>query len=201
MIASITGRLTRKATDYLIVDVGGVGYQVSVPLSTYYGIPEGGEVVSLHVHTHLREDALTLFGFLSQAEKDLFQLFIGVSGIGPKLALVILSSLSVDELLGAFHASDDSRLCSVPGIGKKTAARMVLEIKDKIRDFSPETVPQGQPPAADVQNDTDDAVSALVNLGYKKPLAEDAVRQARQGRSGLPVQELIREALNGLMKK
>lgn len=201
MIASITGRLTRKATDYLIVDVGGVGYQVFVPLSTYYGIPEGGEVVGLHIHTHLREDSLTLFGFLSQREKDLFQLLIGVSGIGPKLALVILSSLSVDELMGAFHASDDSRLCSVPGIGKKTAARMVLEIKDKIRDFLPETAPQGRSPAADVQNDTDDAVSALVNLGYKKPLAEDAIRQARQGGPGRTVQELIREALNGLMKR
>lgn len=201
MIASITGRLTRKATDYLIVDVGGVGYQVFVPLSTYYGIPEGGEVVGLHIHTHLREDSLTLFGFLSQREKDLFQLLIGVSGVGPKLALVILSSLSVEELMGAFHASDDSRLCSVPGIGKKTAARMVLEIKDKIRDFLPETVPQGQPPAADIQNDTDDAVSALVNLGYKKPLAEDAIRQARQGGPGRTVQELIREALNGLMKR
>lgn len=199
MIASITGRLTRKATDYCIVDVGGVGYQVHVPLSTYDNIPDDGDIVRLHIHTHLREDSLTLFGFLSHAEKELFQLVLGVSGIGPKLALVILSSLSVEELLCAFQAADDSRLCSIPGIGKKTAARMVLEMKDKIRHLETADAPRGRQAVSGAQNDTDDAVSALVNLGYKRSNAEDAVKKARQSRPGITVQELLREALNMLV--
>ena len=199
MIASITGRLTRKAADYCIVDVGGVGYQVYVPLSTYYNIPDDGDIVSLHVHTHLREDSLTLFGFLSHAEKELFQLVLGVSGIGPKLALVILSSLSVEELLCAFQAADDSRLCSIPGIGKKTAARIVLEMKDRIRHLETGDAPRGRKVVSGAQNDTDDAVSALVNLGYKRSNAEDAVKKACQSRPGITVQELLREALNILV--
>ena len=132
MIASIRGRLRRKGTDYLIVDVAGIGYQVQVPLSTYYGIPDDGEEVSLHIYTHMREDSLSLFGFLTQEEKDMFLLLIGVSGIGTKIALSILSSLSVLDISHAIQASDDSRLRTIPGIGIKTAARMVLELKDKI---------------------------------------------------------------------
>src|SRR5512147_367098 len=137
MIASISGKLRRKGTDYLVVDVSGVGYQVHVPLSTYCGIPEQGDDVSLHIHTHLREDSLALFGFLTEAEKDMFLLLMGVSGIGPKLALTILSSLSVADLSCAIGASDDARLCAVPGIGKKTAARMVLELRDRVKRLAP----------------------------------------------------------------
>src|SRR5512146_3548070 len=132
MIASLSGKLRRKGTDYLVVDVSGVGYQVHVPLSTYCGIPEQGDNISLHIHTHLREDSLSLFGFLTESEKDMFLLLMGVSGIGPKLALAVLSSLSVADLSCAIGASDDAKLCAVPGIGKKTAARMVLELKDKM---------------------------------------------------------------------
>jgi Holliday junction DNA helicase RuvA len=199
MIAALTGRLIRKAADYLVVDVAGVGYQVSVPLSTYYGLPEDGGDVSLHIHTHLREDSLSLFGFLTQAEKDMFLLLLGVSGIGPKIALAILSSLSVEDLAHALDASDDSRLYAIPGIGKKTAARMVLELKDKIKHFAPFPVPPGQAPA--VSENVEDAVSALVNLGYKRPLAEEALRKVRGIRRDLPLAELIREALNVLMKR
>lgn len=199
MIASLTGRLKRKATDYLIVDVVGVGYQVFMPLSSYSSLPEDGEEISLHIHTHLREDSLSLFGFLTEAEKDMFLLLMGVSGIGPKLALAVLSSLSVRDLSLAIKASDDSKLCGIPGIGKKTAARMVLELKDKVKDFTPSVSSRGE--AVAMAGEVEDAVSALVNLGYKKPLAEEAVRKVRAGQSGLPLETLIREALNGLMKR
>lgn len=197
MIASITGKIRRRAPDYLIVDVSGVGYQVSVPLSTFCNIPEPGQEVTLHIHTHLREDSLSLFGFLTESEKDMFLLLMSVSGIGPKLALAVLSSLPVPDLSCAIRSSDDSTLCSIPGIGKKTAARIVLELKDKISAAlsSPEGA-SGTAPAS-----LEDAVSALVNLGYKRPQAEEAVKKAGQKRSGLIVEDLIREALTVLMKR
>lgn len=200
MIASVTGRLTRKAPDYLVIDVSGVGYQVFVPLSTYYGLPGQGEAVSLNIHTHLREDSLNLFGFLSLAEKEAFLQLLNISGVGPKLALAVLSSLSVEDLVCAVQASDDSRLCSIPGIGKKTAARLILELKDRMKHA--EAGADGAPaadrlPAADVG----DAVSALVNLGYKRPLAEEVIRKVRHGRSPSGVQDLIRDALAELMKR
>jgi holliday junction DNA helicase RuvA len=198
MIATLSGRLMRKAVDYLIVDVSGVGYQVSVPLSTYYQMPDSGGAVSLYIHTHLREDSLSLFGFLTQAEKEMFLQLMAVSGIGPKLALAVLSTLSVQDLSHAIQTSDDSRLCTIPGIGKKTAARMVLELKDKISRAAPLASPGGETAAS---CDIEDVVSALVNLGYKKPLAEDALRKVREGRGGLTVEQLIREALNALMRR
>jgi len=201
MIASITGRITRKAVDYLIIDVSGVGYEVRVPLSTYYGIPDSGGEVSLNIYTHLREDSLSLFGFLTQAEKDMFLLLMGVSGIGPKLALAVLSSLSVGDLTHAIQEADDSRLCSIPGVGKKTAARMVLELKDRVKHLTPVGTFRDKTALSIAQDDVEDAVSALVNLGYKKPLAEDALKKVRNNRQGLTVQELIRDALNVLMKR
>jgi len=200
MIASLTGRLRRKATDYLIIDVAGVGYQVQVPLSTYYGIPDDGEEVNLHIHTLLREDSLSLFGFLTQEEKDMFLLLMGVSGIGPKLALAILSSLPVADLSRAIQAADDSTLRAIPGIGKKTAARMVLELKDKISWTTP-MIAAPSSTSAVLSDDCEDVISALVNLGYKKPQAEEAVRKVRDGRPGLTIEELIREALTVLMRR
>jgi Holliday junction DNA helicase RuvA len=199
MIASLTGRLRRKAADYLIVDVAGVGYQVSVPLSTYSGLPDDGEEISFHIHTHLREDSLLLFGFLTEAEKDMFLLLMGVSGIGPKLALAVLSSLSVRDLAHAIQASDDSKLCAVPGIGRKTAARMVLELKDKVK--LPEFAVLSRDRVTAASGDVEDAVSALVNLGYKKPIAEEALRKVRVDRPDLPLEELIREGLGMLRKR
>jgi Holliday junction DNA helicase RuvA len=201
MIASIRGRLTRKGTDYLVVDVAGIGYQVQVPLSTYYSIPDDDEEVSLHIHTHMREDSLSLFGFLTQEEKDMFLLLIGVSGIGTKLALSILSSLSVHDISHAIQSSDDSRLRTIPGIGKKTAARLVLELKDKIKLVQPAVASVQSPTTTAVSGDLEDAVSALVNLGYKKPLAQDALNKVNQRRPGLTVQELIRESLQLLMRR
>ena len=200
MIASISGKLRRKGTDYLVVDVSGVGYQIQVPLSTYCGIPEQGDDVSLHIYTHLREDSLSLFGFLTEAEKEMFLLLMGVSGIGPKLALAVLSSLSVADLSCAIGASDDARLCAVPGIGKKTAARMVLELKDKMAHLVP-SMTAASPAAAPGPDIARDVISALVGLGYKKPQAEETVRRIRDRRPGLTIEELIREALSDLMER
>ena len=199
MIASLTGMLTRKAPDYVIVDVSGVGYQVFVPLSTYYRMPDEGVATSLHIHTHLREDMLSLYGFAEQAEKDLFLILLGVSGIGPKLALTILSSLSVEEIAVAIQSSDDQKLNAIPGIGKKTAARLILELKDKVKHLVTGSVPDGRPQQSNVNGD--DAVSALMNLGYKRNLAEDAVQIVLRSHPGLSVENLIREGLQALRKR
>jgi len=198
MIASLTGKITRKASDYLIVDVSGIGYQVQVPLSTLCNVPDPGGTVRLHIHTHLREDSLSLFGFLSETEKEMFLLLLGVSGIGPKLALAILSSLTVTDLCCALSAGDDSTLCRIPGIGRKTAARMVLELKEKIAAVAPGS---DRSEAGAESAPHDDVVSALVNLGYKKPQAEEAVKKVRQQRPGLSVESLLREVLSLLMKR
>jgi Holliday junction DNA helicase RuvA len=198
MIASISGIVKRKGADYLVIDVAGIGYQVTVPLSTFCSIPEPGSEVHLHIHTHLREDSLSLFGFLTQPEKDVFQLLLSVSGIGPKLALAVLSSLPVPELFRALQNSDDSRLCKCPGIGRKTAARMVLELKDKVAGILPEGAGPTVVPAG---GHLDDAVSALVNLGYKRAQAEEAVHGITRERPGMHLAELIRESLSLLMKK
>ncbi len=199
MIASLTGRLRRKATDYLVVDVSGVGYQVQAPLSTYSGIPETGEEVTLHIHTYVREDSLSLFGFLTEAEKDMFLLLTGVSGIGPRLALAVLSSLSIADIAAAIQSSDDSKLRTIPGIGRKTAARMVLELKDKITVVAAAATRRDQTAAG--EDRFEDAVSALVNLGYKKPLAEDALRKVLHERPGRAIEDLIRDGLQMLMKR
>jgi holliday junction DNA helicase RuvA len=193
MIAWLSGILRRKADDSLIVDVGGVGYEVTVPLSTYSRVPETGDAVVLHVYTHLREDSLSLFGFSTELEKEVFLLLLGVSGVGPKLALSVLSGLSLDDLVTAIHGSDDARLCSIPGIGKKTAARLCLELKDKVKHLAPLARPvQAGPPLSGI---VDDAVSALVNLGYKRPQAEEAVKRIYQARPDIGTADLIRESL------
>jgi len=201
MIAWLTGKLQSKAADSVIINVGGVGYQVAVPVSTLNAIAGPGEEVTLHIHTHVREDSLSLYGFGMELEKDVFLLLMSISGIGPKLALTVLSGLSVQELIAAISSSDDSRLRGIPGIGKKTAARMCLELKDKVRLLAPGATLQAPapPPAASV--DRDDAVSALVNLGYKRPVAEEAVRNVQQGRPDVRIEELVREALSILMKR
>jgi len=201
MIAWLTGKLQRKAADSVIINVAGVGYQVAVPLSTLNAIAGPGEEVTLHIHTHVREDSLSLFGFATELEKDVFLLLMGISGIGPKLALTVLSGLSVQDLVAAIRSSDDSRLCAIPGIGKKTAARMCLELKDKVRLLAPDEsqrAPLARAASPDVR---DDAVSALVNLGYKRPAAEEAVNKALQGRPDVRIEELVREALSILMKR
>ena len=196
MIAWLSGRLLRKSADSIIVDVSGVGYQVSITLSTFSALPETGGDVGLHIHTHLREDALSLYGFSTELERELFLLLLGVSGIGPKLALAVLSGLSAADLVSAIRSGDDIALRSITGIGTKTAARLCLELKDKVRQLHPDAKGTARPAAGSAHQE--DAVSALVSLGYKRQSAEEAIQKTLRDFPGMGLEELIRKALGGL---
>ena len=201
MIAALTGRLAHKAPTHVTLDVQGVGYEVHVPLSTFYALPDLGESASLSIHTHLREDAIQLFGFVTALEKDSFVLLTGVSGIGPKLALSVLSALSVPDLVSAIQAGDVDKLASVPGIGKKTAARIALELKDKVDRLRVTPTPVPQASGGLPSRLQDDALSALVNLGYKAADVKDAIKRTAQARpEPIPLTELIREVLKDLAR-
>jgi Holliday junction DNA helicase RuvA len=191
MIAQLSGVLAHKSPEQLVVDVHGVGYQVLVSLNSFYRLPELGAAVQLHIHTHVREDSLQLFGFLERPEKELFLLLLGVSGIGPRLALNILSGTSADELHAALEAGDLVRLVAIPGVGKKTAERLVLELRDKIKlvKASSDATQRQATPGMEVE-----AVSALVNLGYRQVDAERAVKAARAG-GAHDIGAVIRDAL------
>jgi holliday junction DNA helicase RuvA len=193
MIGRLTGRLAAKAPDQVLLDVGGVGYQVHIPLSTFYELPEAEAPASLWIHTHVREDALSLYGFLTERERTLFLLLLGVTGIGPRVALTVLSGIPPSELIAALRAQDVRRLVAVPGVGKKTAERMVLELAEKVA-----SVPGEAPAKAPAAVAADDVVSALVNLGYRKAEAERAVEAA--ARSGAPADfgAFLKEALRRL---
>jgi holliday junction DNA helicase RuvA len=175
VIAFLRGRLLDKQPNRLIVDVGGVGYDVTVPLSTFYELGETGSEVSLRVHTHVREDVIALYGFATKLEQDLFERMIGVSGIGPKLALSVLSGIEPADLIRAISHSDVARLTAIPGVGKKTSERIVLELKDRLPRPAIADAP-GVPPSPSALKD--DVLSALINLGYHRPLAEKAVDSA-----------------------
>lgn len=192
MIAKVRGILDQKAPGEVIVDVGGVGYQLFTALSVFYRLPEVGEPVTLLVYTHVREDALQLFGFFDPAEKQAFVLLTGVSGIGPRLALNILSGMAAEELLGALRDGDVVRLVSIPGVGKRLADRMIVELRDKI-DTLPEAAPE-TPAAPGIRGD---ALSALVNLGYRRADAERAVRQVL-GQGATELETVLKEALRVL---
>ena len=201
MIASLTGRLAFKAPTYLVLDVHGVGYEVFIPLSTYYGLPSLSESTSLSVHTHVREDAIQLFGFLTSQEKDAFVLLTSVSGVGPKLALSVLSALPVSDLVSAIQSEDVERLMTVPGIGNKSASRLVLELKDKVGKLHPgpasanDSLGQGQ----DVT--FDDALSVLVNLGYRPQDAKEALKQVKKSNpESIALKDMIRECLKELAR-
>lgn len=195
MIANLSGILARKSAESVVVDVAGVGYEVYTPLSTYMRLPDEGRAVSLNVYTHLKEDAIQLFGFLTSAEKDVFTLLISVSGVGPKLAKNILSGIEVAELASALSTGDVARLSAIPGIGAKSAERLVLELKDKVRTIAVASAGALKGSAAG------DAVSALLNLGYKNVQAEDAVKKAKDKYPGAKFEELLRESLKGLSKR
>ncbi len=175
MIAHLRGTILEKHPNRVVVDVGGVGYDVAVPLSTFYGLRDPGGEVALRVHTHVREDAIALFGFATALELDLFERLIGISGIGPKVALAVLSGIEPPELIGAIERADLARLTAIPGVGKKTSERIVLELKDRLpaAQAAPAAGATSEPPAL-----RDDVLSALVNLGYHRPLAEKAVDAA-----------------------
>lgn len=200
MIGSLHGRLAEKQPNRLVVDVQGVGYELQVPLSTFYGLGEVGADVSLRVHTHVREDALALFGFATRLELDLFERLISISGVGPRLALAVLSGIEPPELIRAVRSGDVARLTKIPGVGKKTAERIGLELKDRLPaglDVETETEDGGQ---SDGEL-RDDVLSALLNLGYHRPLAERAVGAALKSRAGSEgFEQVLRQALRELAK-
>jgi holliday junction DNA helicase RuvA len=197
VIAQISGTLAHKVAGEIIVDVGGVGYQVFIPLNVFYHLPEIGAPVTLQIHTHLREDALQLFGFQEPAEKQVFLQLTGVAGIGPKLALNILSGIPADELTRAIKSADQLRLISIPGVGKKLAERMIVELRDRfavLESATGETPGQGREPQL-----VGDAVSALVNLGYRRVEVEKNVRDTvGSGKHGL--EEVIKEVLRRMTR-
>ena len=195
MIAHLTGQLFRKSPQSVIIEAGGIGYEVFVPLSTFYALPEQNERVSLHIYTHVREDTLSLFGFSSHLERDLFMLLISVSGIGPKLAVNILSGIGPQELLQAIALGNANRLKAIPGVGKKTAERIVLELKDKAARLGGKEIEVAHPPVMTHDTLSSDALSALINLGYAPNAAKKAVDKAQQTVNNDSLEALIKEAL------
>lgn len=201
MIALLTGRLAFKAPTHLALDVQGVGYEVFVPLSTFYNLPDLNQTVSLSIHTHVREDAIQLFGFVTQQEKDAFVLLTTVSGIGPKSALGILSALPVSDLVSAIQTGDVDKLETVPGVGKKTAGRIVLELKDKAAKLHPSLAVTSEVSSIGPDATFEDALSALTNLGYRTQDAKEALKQVRKSKAEpVSLQELIRETLKELAR-
>jgi len=200
MIASLRGRLADKQPNRIIVDVGGVGYDVAVPLSTYYKLGEPGSDVSLRVHTHVREDTLALYGFSTALELQIFERLIGIGGIGPKLALAVLSGIEVADLARAVQHGDVGRLTAIPGVGRKTAERIGLELKDKLPKGVFEEAAAGAGTGAPGGELRQDLLSALLNLGYHRPLAEKAI-DAALARTGSPAFEIVlKQALRELAR-
>lgn len=199
MIALLTGKIAHKSPEYIILDVNGVGYRVQIPFSTYYELPDGGAEISLNIYTHVKEDAISLYGFRTADEKTFFQLLISVSGIGPKLGKDILSNIQVTDLAAAITRGDLARLSAVPGIGKKTAERLVLELKDKVakQEFTG-SVAGGEAlaPAAGIE---EDVASALINLGYKEAVVKKALAGLRISPDD-SMEQVLKQALKALMK-
>ncbi len=195
MIGHLRGALLEKHPNLVLVEAGGVGYEVSIPVSTYTALPEPGAQVSLRIYTHVREDAIQLYGFAAAAEKALFERLISVSGIGPKLAITILSGLAAAELAEAIRAGSLERLVKIPGVGKKTAERMVLELRDKLDLGVVPAAAAKAVAAAPLDEAAQDAVSALVNMGSKPAAAEEAVRKARAAEPEAGFEALFRKAL------
>ena len=199
MIAHLRGRILDKHPNRIVVDVNGVGYDVAVPLSTFYGLGEPGAEIALRVHTHVREDALLLYGFATALEQELFERLIGISGIGPKVALAVLSGIEPLELVRAIQRGDLARLTAIPGVGKKTSERIVLELRDRLpraqvmAGVTGGAVPE--PPAV-----RDDVLSALMNLGYHRPLAEKAVDAAIKTTPDGGFERMLKQALRELAR-
>ena len=199
MIARLAGMLAEKAPGRVIVDVQGVGYDVQVPLSTFYVVGELGTAVTLRVHTHVREDMIALYGFATTLEQELFERLISISGIGPKLALSVLSGIEPPDLVRAIKAQDVARLTAIPGVGKKTAERIGLELKDRMPPSLQAAADTLKPPAAEDQL-REDLLSALVNLGYQRVPAEKAIERELQRIPDAPFEDALRAVLKALMK-
>lgn len=191
MIAYLRGKLMQKDPARVVVDVNGVGYEVFVPLTTFTALPDTGSEVSIDIHTHVREDLIALYGFSTRRERNIFEKLMTISGIGPKLAVTILSGGSVEDLAGAIKRSDLPRLTAIPGVGKKTAERIILELRDKLQEFTEAP----QKPAVET-----DVLSALENLGYNRALAESALRRAGDGDHDPAFDVLFKRALQILTK-
>jgi Holliday junction DNA helicase RuvA len=196
LIARLKGTLVDKTPNRVVIDVAGVGYDVLVPLSTFYGLGEAGSDIALRVHTHVREDVIALYGFSSALEQDLFERLIAINGIGPKLALAVLSGIDPGELVRAIRAQDVARLTRIPGVGKKTAERIGLELKDRL----PHAAATSEAPAATGDDRRADLLSALTNLGYKGAVAEKAVDAVLKKAPEGPFEQLLRDVLRGMMK-
>ena len=197
MIAHLSGTLLEKHVQRLIVDVGGVGYDVNVPLSTFYTVGDPGSRVALRVHTHVREDALQLFGFATALELSLFQKLIGVSGIGPKVALSVLSGIEPADLVRAIRQSDVARLVRIPGVGKKTGERLVLELRDRLPQAA---ASEPEAPAAEGDDVRADLLSALANLGYQRAAIEKTVEKVMRQSTTTEFEPLLREILKAMTR-
>ncbi len=196
MIAHLRGTILEKHPNEVVVDAAGVGYEVQIPISTYTALPDAGALVSLRIYTHVREDALALFGFVTSEEKLLFERLISVSGIGPKLAITVLSGLPTSDLIGAIRTEDVPRLVRIPGVGKKTAERIVLELKDKLGAVEAAGASTGATPARPSLSALEqDVLSALANLGCSRPAAEEAVRKAKDRGAPQEFEGFFRAAL------
>ena len=203
MIAFLSGKLLEKQANTVIVDVGGVGYEVSIPLSTFYELGEIGSDIRLRIYTHVREDAIQLFGFKTNRERDLYLKLISVQGIGAKSGISLLSGMSADEIILALRTEDLARLTSIPGVGRKTAERLVIELRDKVSEAALGAAAGGSSSneaATGVDAVFEDALSALVNLGYHRNLAEKALKQTVQEGTEMTVQKLLRRSLQILAK-
>lgn len=199
MIARLSGRVLEKVPSRVVVDVSGVGYDVLVPLSTYYVVGEAGDAVTLRVHTHVREDVIALYGFATSLEQDLFERLISISGVGPKLGLAVLSGIEPAELIRAIRTQDVARLTRIPGVGKKTAERIGLELKDRL----PTALTAVDQARADVEPQDQmrtDLISALLNLGYQRAVAEQAVERTLKASPDAAFEQALRDALKSMMK-
>ncbi|MDX1661961.1 MAG: Holliday junction branch migration protein RuvA [Gemmatimonadota bacterium] len=192
MIGALRGTIADKGIEEVLLDVGGVGYRIAIPLSTYEALPGAGEEARLLTHLHVREDELALYGFATERERSLFETLVGVSGIGPRLALQVLSRLSPERFVGAIRSKDLATLKGIPGVGKKTAERMVLELKDKVDEYA-EEIEAG--PAPSLNTEGEDAVKALVALGIRRTAAERAVSETLAEEPDAPASDLTRRAL------
>jgi len=199
VIAYLRGRIAQKQPNRIVIDVNGVGYDVSVPLSTFYGLGDEGGDIALRIHTHVREDSLALYGFATSLELDLFERLIGVSGIGPKLALAVLSGIEPQDLVRAIEQSDVARLTSIPGVGKKTSERIVVELKDRLPRLRPVVAAVGGG-TGEASALRDDVLSALVNLGYHRPLSEKAVDVAVKAAPDGGFERTLKQALRELAR-
>ena len=205
MISHLSGTLLAKHATSVIVDVGGVGYEVTIPVTTFYDLGEANSPVRLNVYTHVREDALQLFGFRTLRERELFTLLISVSGIGPKSAVAMLSGMSADEIVTAIRTNNYARLTSIPGVGRKTAERLVIELRDKMVALSSPALEQELAAGAGVAAQSEDALredtlAALLQLGFPRPAAEKAITSAIQEGGELSVETLLRRSLRQLSK-